>query len=1045
MNAVPAPASLFRASALSSYDSTTGAHAPWLSEGFHLRVKLNPWIGFPLHPFGAWRIPYEGEPHEHLREGSGLQILWTGTHGQALTVPFDLRDAGGTATGAVLGVDAEDPWIWMDFDIDVGDQVRVDLLDVHSPGSGTDRILSTRRQHPFRFGHTQITRLRVSGEGAVRRVRGVRFSDLAIEEYVHNDPDFVFGLPLESGNWYVADPTTSPKSEAFDRVRRAAPRVLAPPDNPAGELPEGTDPDSEADRIEYAVAPELIDPWLGDGFAEADVAPVHAVRSGTGDSGTAATLKTSAPVTASLLTMAVDPQIARYLGLATTIPYGESAEDNEVDVWVIASRWAVQRSRTVLRLKGLNGGSVTLDEFLQGTAAPEVMTQHLDARFPDAEHLMEDILGRRTRDEHGEWSIVTLFAVATSAGDAPPDAPDPFEPAAGEPGAWNAHDNPQNPGPESWRQQVSLGNTPARGMVGFARMSPGNPVPLQRQYPPPESGLVSRVLPLVPNWASNNMRLVTDRVLPPHPDGASWQVWQADEFGQWSAGAALALPLPARPAPPPPQVEATYTPDPDDGSGSTRVPGRLHLRYSVPDTKYASPGSLPVTELHVSVDGTALAPIAVMPGDTVRRDASPAPFTVGQQRAVPVVSTYINSDGTPSPPERITCQVFDARAPKAVPTTPVVLWTGQPDATGQAELALRWPPQAGAARYRVYLGDARRLANAAGVALPGGSVRSAQVKPLHVMSSSYADKQLFTFLGEVPGTPGGDGNVHFRTRIPGALRSVQFVRIVPLTTSGAEAAFADCGLVPVAVPGTDRPPAPVLDAVTDTAAGLTLTVRALGLRAHLLAASPEEAPEYRIRRTLSSTKDRTYAPEWGTGKLSLGTSGIWTASVTIPADELQPFVRTTWLAEVRYPAEPPIPPGVTPEPVTGGVEPVWSSAGDAAESAWSDTSLPAESLLVPPQAPAMPAAALSQEADGSLALSVTGLPVAHRSAIAPYRLEIYRAEPGIPGELAHSYSTSGTELIWTDPGPNPEGVQYHILLLDPLGRRSTPRRLNLDP
>lgn len=93
--------------------------------------------------------------------------------------------------------------------------------------------------------------------------------------------------------------------------------------------------------------------------------------------------------------------------------------------------------------------------------------------------------------------------------------------------------------------------------------------------------------------------------------------------------------------------------------------------------------------------------------------------------------------------------------------------------------------------------------------LPGWRCRTALSGPgRHALlrpRASLADKQLFTCLGEVSGSRTGDGQVHFRTRIPGAVRSVQFVRVVPLTEVGAEAAFAPCGLVPEAVWGTDGP------------------------------------------------------------------------------------------------------------------------------------------------------------------------------------------------------------------------------------------------
>jgi hypothetical protein len=97
---------------------------------------------------------------------------------------------------------------------------------------------------------------------------------------------------------------------------------------------------------------------------------------------------------------------------------------------------------------------------------------------------------------------------------------------------------------------------------------------------------------------------------------------------------------------------------------------------------------------------------------------------------------------------------------------------------------------------------------------------------------------VFTFLGATGGTTDADNMVHFSTRVPGGLRSVQFVRIVPLTAGGAETAFASCALVPVVVPGADRPQPPLVDAVTTPDGGLTLTVRASWTRSADAARSP---------------------------------------------------------------------------------------------------------------------------------------------------------------------------------------------------------------
>ena len=320
-----------------------------------------------------------------------------------------------------------------------------------------------------------------------------------------------------------------------------------------------------------------------------DNAPSRAVREEASVTPLGQELRTGAPVTPTLMTMAVDPQIARYLGLATFVSYGETGPIQEANVWVIASRWAVQRQRTVLKQNGLVSLSLTLDAFLGADSVTPATNTKLDETFPDASALIADIPNRLDPDDSGAWSVVTLMAVAVVAGGAPSDAPDPFHLSAAEPGAWNAMENPPQPGVETWREPISLGMQPARGMVGFARMAPGDPVSLHRREPPPGNDIVTRALPLVPNWSSNNQRLVTDRLIPPTPGGADWQVWQADEFGQWSSGALLHLPLPPRPKPPPPVLESSWQPDADDGSTGPRIPGHLRLRYEVPTPAHGAP------------------------------------------------------------------------------------------------------------------------------------------------------------------------------------------------------------------------------------------------------------------------------------------------------------------------------------------------------------------------------------------------------------------------------------------------------------------------
>jgi hypothetical protein len=326
--------------------------------------------------------------------------------------------------------------------------------------------------------------------------------------------------------------------------------------------------------------------------------------------------------------------------------------------------------------------------------------------------------------------------------------------------------------------------------------------------------------------------------------------------------------------------------------------------------------------------------------------------------------------------------------------------------------------------------------------MPEGAVRSALSAPVHAASSSFSYKQLFTFLGEAPATTDADGRVRFDTRVTGGLRAVQFLRIVPLSAGGAEAPFQTCGLVPVAVPMVERPPIPALTAVIDPDTGLTLTVRAQGMRPDLLAASPGAAPEYRLRRTYQAPGDRAYVPVIHDGSLAdVDGDGIWTATHTVPVGDLHPFVRTSWLVEVRYPPEPPIPPGPVPLPVDGGVEPVWSTIGSSAEGIWSDPSLVATSLLVPRTPPPAPAApTVTVQPTGAVSIVVDGLPVAHPAALGPFHLEIYRSTPGSSPLLQVDLPVTGPELTWEDPAP-PAGARFDLLVVDPIGRRGPARRV----
>jgi hypothetical protein len=88
--------------------------------------------------------------------------------------------------------------------------------------------------------------------------------------------------------------------------------------------------------------------------------------------------------------------------------------------------------------------------------------------------------------------------------------------------------------------------------------------------------------------------------------------------------------------------------------------------------------------------------------------------------------------------------------------------------------------------------------------------------------------------------------VPFRHSVPGSLRGLLFARIVPLTEGNVESGFAQCGLVPVAVPHTERPAPP----------SVRVTVADDGS----VAVDVESAGEVRIRRARAMTAEPRYVP-----------------------------------------------------------------------------------------------------------------------------------------------------------------------------------------
>lgn len=1033
-----APHSLFRASALASFARHSSEGLDGTARGLHLRVRVHPWIGFPLHPFAAWRLPLPGA-------GVSCPVVWRDERGRKLPHRggrIRLDDRSVVACGSIRGGAPDDPWLWVEVDADDG--VLVDVLDPRSiPGVDEPRVLATRRSAPHRFGHGPIVRLRARGPGSIGASRGLRLSQIDVPDPSLWGRPTTFGLPfrkLDRGSrtvaWYA--PGADAIGAAAERLTIGAPHRMSPVDELVAPSPDAWDRAREVERILGAIGPAFVDPFLEAGFRDPSRAPIDSQWSDGDERRLPQPVHARAPVVGSLLTMAADPSIARYLGLATTIPIGDDEDARAPSLWVVAGRFAVQEGRIVLPPIGAGASGRSLGDLLHGTVAPSAVGDLLDPEFPDAVALGKAVEERKTNVE-GAWSVATLLTVAVATGDAPPDRPAPVALSLAEPGAWIASDPRSAASDERWRQTLSLGRTAVRGTLGFARVGPGATVPLHRIEPDPAGRFVRRALPLLPDRSGRTEIRLTDPQVPSESPRATWRVWQSDEFGRWSDEAELRAPVPPRPPPPPPVAEPAFVAVPDDGTEGARSPGMILLRYEVPRAADGEPGSRSIARLVVKVDGIERASQSVGEGTTAEVRIPADPCEAGTRRTVVVNSRYVDVDRRESDERAavatVRCSTYDTRAPRPLSTSPVLLWSGRPDATGGSELSLRWPRRPGASRYGVYLGDGRRLARALGISVADARVRAAWAWPIHGERGRLRDRRAFAYLGDVSDPGGGAGEVVWKTRIEGGLRSVQFLRIVPVSEGGAEPPFEACGLVPIAIPTTERPPAPILDAETSSDGRVTLRVRALGMRAEVLAASPGSAPEFRVRRTTDADGDPAYARPFRSGLLRAATLGEWIGELDVAATEARPFVRALWTAEVRYPAEASVPPGFAP--VAGDVGPVWPELGAASESLWSEPSPPTSSLYVPSSAPATPAAPVLLGDFGRLSLVAFGLPVAHPRAIASYRLEIHRRVGAGAPRLVEERPIGSPQESWGVPDDGLES-RFHLVVVDPLGRRSAP-------
>jgi hypothetical protein len=331
-------------------------------------------------------------------------------------------------------------------------------------------------------------------------------------------------------------------------------------------------------------------------------------------------------------------------------------------------------------------------------------------------------------------------------------------------------------------------------------------------------------------------------------------------------------------------------------------------------------------------------------------------------------------------------------------------------------------------------------------------------------------KDVFRLLTDPPLKADVGGRVVLRTTLPRSLAMVQFLRVVPLGPDGGEPPFEQCGIIPIAVPESRRPPPPQLSGSIDPANGVAaLTVTADGLNWPMLAADEpglftpgaagEEPPRSRLRRAVGAVAAPVYARPLGdedTLALVVQDDSPPVFKATFSDDNggagLTPFVPYVYWAEVRLPDERRLPAGWLAE--AGGVTALYPAHEQAHPRPNSLPSPPLTLMHVPPDAPAaLPAAAVTVErrpadAQGRVPLTVTltDPPRSHRKAVDKYRLAVWAQWPGQPllrlGAVNDVWPVAEAGSVSVLMPPPEAGVAagplaLRLALVDPVGRYGT--------
>ncbi|WP_188946470.1 hypothetical protein, partial [Polymorphobacter multimanifer] len=572
------------------------------------------------------------------------------------------------------------------------------------------------------------------------------------------------------------------------------------------------------------------------------------------------------------------------------------------------------------------------------------------------------------------------------------------------------------------------------GLLAFARL--GGPAPQSLHEKAADGTAMPLIAAELPDAAAPGQGELFDRMAPADP--VQYRVAQSDWAGRWSEWRQAQAPVAERPAPPRPVPELFYTQPAVNGVGPVgSLPGKVSIRLDVPRPSQLAPGSLAITTLEFTLDGTT----ETMPvGNSSRLEFSRKgpPLPRGGQGVTTLTARWKDSAdrfSQPCPPtER---RIFDPRPPLGLTIAEDLAYGSRPDVTGKSRIALAWKPTTGQATTRLYQSDETTLIRT--LEKRGG--HDALLARIAAAADAPARAALFVKHKALFGrgqfgliNPDGFTGTTFEHRVSGSLRVLLFYRILPVSTAGVEADFATSALIPYAIPNSG-PPAPPMLVVRPVRDGSVL-------RPAVAISVPQggvAAREFRLRRSPSESRDPLRMPIVHQGPVPpLPANAGPEARQEVPSffdtggsiepfnTPLQMWSRYSWAAEVR-----------------GGPEPGGTTAGE-----WSDASAAVSLALVPDGPPAPPGAGrLEAAAPGTTRLSFAHAEPLQGGALGSYSIDLFRAHPDAPLEFAASVGADaartpdpagGFRFAFTLAEVLPPGTRLVAMVIDPAGRSSAP-------